>query len=216
LSGIYEVRQVEVDDQYALVPLSLARELIGLSNDVTSVELGLKEGANTDAVQKRIQETLGNGFKVQNRYQQHESYYNVAKSEQFFIFLILSFILLIASFNLAGSITMLILDKKKDIHILQSLGLTRIRIGKVFLIEGIMVSLIGDLIGLVLGVLLSLVQMRWGWLKFPGSFAIESYPVELRLSNLVIIAITVLVIGTVVSWLPVKLLPKHFFEISQD
>jgi lipoprotein-releasing system permease protein len=153
---------------------------------------------------------------VQNRYQQHESYYKVAKSERFFIFLTLSFILMIASFNLASSIAMLILDKRKDINILISLGLTRKKLAFVFLFEGWLVSIIGAAIGLILGILICLGQMHYGWLKFPGNFAVDYYPVDLRIWSLVIIVITVLIIGAVASWLPVRFLPERFFQLREE
>jgi lipoprotein-releasing system permease protein len=216
LSGIYSVGQIEVDDQFALIPLNIARNLLDIGQNVTSIELGLAPNANKERSQRRIQQILGNNFKVENRYQQHESYYKIAKSERFFIFLILSFILVIASFNLASSIAMLILDKKKDINILVSLGLTRKKIGMIFLYEGWLVSSIGAVVGLVLGILLSLGQMHFGWLKIPGSFVIDHYPVEIKIPSLILIIFTVLIIGAVASWLPVKFLPQRFFEINEE
>ncbi len=216
LSGIYSVGQIEVDDQFALIPLNIARNLLDIGQNVTSIELGLTPNANKERSQRRIQQILGNNFKVENRYQQHESYYKIAKSERFFIFLILSFILVIASFNLASSIAMLILDKKKDINILVSLGLTRKKIGMIFLYEGWLVSSIGAVVGLVLGILLSLGQMHFGWLKIPGSFVIDHYPVEIKIPSLILIIFTVLIIGAVASWLPVKFLPQRFFEINEE
>lgn len=216
LSGIYSVGQQDVDDQYALVPLDLARKLLDMKGTVTSIELGFKDGADVKSIQKKIQKILGSNYLVQNRYQQHETYYKVTESERFFIFLTLSFILIIASFNLASSIAMLILDKRKDIHILSGLGLTRKKIGLIFLYEGWLVSAVGAAIGLTLGVLICLGQIHFGWIKFPGSFAVENYPVEIRWPNLVLIVITVLVIGAGASWLPLKLLPKRFFQTEQD
>jgi len=216
LSGIYSVGQQEVDDQYALIPLDLARELLEMDKTVTAIELGFAEGTDVKKIQKQIQSQLGTGFKVENRFQQHESYYRVAKSERFFIYLTLSFILIIASFNLASSISMLILDKRKDIHILSGLGLTKRKIGYIFLYEGWLVSVVGLVIGMVLGILICWGQIHFGWLKFPGSFAIENYPVEIRWPNLVLIAGTVLVIGAGASWLPLKLLPKKFFQADQE
>lgn len=216
IAGIYTVNQPEVDDQYALISFDLARELLDMDSTVTSIEIQVNKGVDVNRFQKEITKMLGNDFIVQNRYQQHETYYKVVKSERFFIFLILSFIVVIASFNLVSSIAMLILDKKKDIHILSSLGLTRNRIGQIFLYEGILVSLIGAVVGLILGILLCWGQMKFGWLKFPGGFAIEHYPVEIRWSNLVLVFFTVLSIGCVASWLPIRFLPKKFFQITQD
>lgn len=216
LGGIYAVGQQEVDDQYALIPLHMARELLEMDGTVSSVELGLAEGVDVKKFQKKIQHLLGDDYLVQNRYQQHESYYRVAQSERFFIFLTLSFILIIASFNLASSISMLILDKKKDINILISLGLTKKRLGKIFLYEGMLVSTIGAVIGLILGILICYGQIHFGWLKFPGNFAVEYYPVDVRIPSLIVIAITVLLIGSIASWLPVKLLPRRFFQINEE
>jgi lipoprotein-releasing system permease protein len=216
LSGIYAVGQQEVDDQYALIPIEMARDLLEMGNNVTSLELALNKGIDLKRFQRILQKKLGSGFKVENRYQQHEDYYRVAKSERFFIFLTLSFILLIASFNLASSIAMLILDKKRDINILLSLGLTRKKMSLIFLYEGWLVSVIGAVVGLALGILICLGQIHFGWLKFPGSFAVENYPVTLKLGSLIIIAVTVLVIGGFASWLPVRFLPKRFFQLQQE
>jgi lipoprotein-releasing system permease protein len=216
LSGVYAIGQQEVDDQYALIPLALARKLLEMDSTVTSIELGLVEGTDVNHFQEHVQQLLGESFKVENRYQQHEAYYRVVKSERFFIFLTFSFILIIASFNLASSISMLILDKKKDINTLLSLGLTKKKVGLIFLFEGWLVSIVGAFAGLILGVLICLGQMHYGWIKFPGSFAIDYYPVDLKASSLIFVFVTVLIIGIVASWLPVKLLPKRFFQLTQD
>jgi len=216
LSGVYAVNQQEVDDKYALIPIDLARELLDMDSTVTSVELALKPGTDVEKFQKQIQTKLGSNYRVLNRYQQHESYYKVAESERFFIFLILCFILIIASFNLISSIAMLIIDKKKDINILISLGLEKKKIGQIFLFEGWMVSFIGAVAGIAIGVLVCLGQMHFGWLKFPGNFAVENYPVAIRWPGIVIIFITVMAIGGIASWLPVRFLPKKFFELREE
>lgn len=216
LSGIYAVGQPEVDDKYALIPLELSRKLLEMDSTVTSIEIGVRKGTDLNQFQKNLEKTLGDDFIIQNRYQQHETYYKVVKSERFFIFIILAFIVVIASFNLASSIAMLILDKKKDIQILSSLGLTKSRINRVFLYQGFLVSLIGATVGLVIGVLLCWGQMEFGWLKFPGAFAIEYYPVDIRWPSLVLTFFTVLTIGLGASWLPIRFLPKKFFQVTQD
>jgi lipoprotein-releasing system permease protein len=216
LSGVYAVGQQEVDDRYALVSIQVARELLDLKNEVTSVAIGLREGSNYKRVQKEIKSIVGDQFIVENRYEQHESYYRVAQSERFFIFLTFSFILIIASFNLAGSIAMQILDKRKDIHIMLSFGVTRKTIGNVFFKEGLLVTFLGATIGLILGLLVCIGQQRFGWLKMPGGFAIDHYPVDIRFFSIVLIFFTVLFIGAIISWLPVRFMPKRFFEITQD
>jgi lipoprotein-releasing system permease protein len=216
MSGIYAIGQEDVDNKYAIIPISVARELLEIGGKVTSIELGLKPGTDVKQLQRELKKLLGDGYIVQNRYQQHESNYKVTKSEQFFTYIILSFILIIASFNLASSIAMLILDKRKDINILVSMGLTRKQLSWIFLLEGWLISAVGAVIGLILGVLLCLGQMHFGWLKFPGSFVIDSYPVEIRVMSLFIIGITVLVIGGTMSWLPVKFLPEKFFQLREE
>lgn len=216
LSGIYSVNQQEVDDLYALISIESARELLDMGKNVTAIELQLKSGTNANRFQKEAQKTLGNRFKVLNRYQQHEDYYKVAESERFFIYLILTFIMIIASFNLASSIAMLIIDKKKDINILLSLGLTKKDLGKIFLFEGWLVSFTGCIIGIFLGVLICLGQIHYGWLKFPGSFSVENYPVDVRVGSLVIIFFTVLIVGALASWLPVRFLPQKFFQLRDE
>ncbi len=216
LSGIYSVGQQEIDDQYALVSIDVARELLDLEKDVSHIALGLREGANIKRVQQDIKDILGSQFRIENRYEQHESYYRVAKSERFFIFLIFSFILFIASFNLAGSVAMQIIDKRKDIHIMLSFGATKRIINRIFWQEGFLLSVLGATIGLTLGIAICFGQMHYGWIKMPGGFAVDYYPVDIRVSSLVFIGVTVLFIGALVSWLPVKLMPKKFFEISQD
>lgn len=212
LSGVYSVGQVEVDDKYAIIPIEVARDLLELDNEVTALEIALKPGASAKRIQREIQKKLGENYVVQNRYEQHESYYRVMNSERFFIFLTLAFIVVVASFNLAGAITMLLLDKKKDVNTLNSMGLTRREIATIFLLNGLVVSAIGAVIGIVLGVLICLGQQHFGWIGFPGNFVIESYPVDIRLWNLGVIALTVMLIGGVASWLPVRLVPKHFFN----
>lgn len=216
VSGIYVVGQQEVDDQYALVSLDVARELLGLEHEVSALSLRLKKGSRVSQVQKELSQILGSDYVVQNRYEQHESYYRVAEVERFFIFLIFVFILIIASFNLIGSIAMQIIDKKRDIQILLSFGVTKQQINRIFFLEGCFVSLFGALAGIILGILVCMGQQKFGWLQMPGGFAVEAYPVDIRAGSLVLIIFTVLAVGTVLSWLPVRFMPRKFFDISQN
>jgi len=216
LSGIYAVGQQEVDDQYALVSIDRARELLDLDDQVTAIVLDVKNENQVKQVQKEIQSILGEGFIVENRYQQHESYYRVAKSERFFIFLTFAFILIIASFNLAGSIAMQIIDKRKDIHILLSFGATRKQISRIFFFEGWLISVVGAVAGVIIGILVCLGQQHFGWLKMPGGFAVDHYPVDLRIGSILMVFLTVVAIGAFISWIPIRFMPKKFFEISQE
>ena len=149
---------------------------------------------------------LGERFKVQDRYEQHEFIYKVMSSEKWSSFLILSFILVIASFNLLGSLTMIIIDKKNDIFILESMGADRSLIRRIFLFEGWLISVSGAIGGLVLGIILVWAQKNFELLKLPGdgSFAISAYPVELQFPDVAATFLIVLAIGFLAAWYPVK------------
>ena len=140
-------------------------------------------------MQNELKTSVGEKFHVKNKYQQHEFIYRVMNSEKWAIFLILTFILVVASFNILGSLSMLIIDKKDDISILRSLGASQKDLKKIFLLEGWLISVIGAISGIILGVLLCWAQIRFALIKFPGngSFAVPAYPVEVHFSNLILI-----------------------------
>lgn len=195
-SGIFAV-QTEFDMDYILVPLRLARGLLEYDNEVTSLVVGLGKGANTAKIQRQIQDLLGPDFEVKNRLQQQDFLYKVMRSEKWAIFLILTFILIIASFNVIGSLTMLVIEKKHDIKILHSMGASQKTIRAIFLLEGIMISIGGALVGLVLGGLISWLQMRFGivGIQADGAFIIDAYPVFVKLMDLLLVSVTVFGIG---------------------
>ncbi len=204
-SGVFSVQQ-EIDANYLLVPIEFAREIFELDGRVTSLELKLKPGADSKMLQKELTVQLGSAYKVQDRYQQHEFLYKVMKSEKWTSFLILSFILVIASFNLLGSLTMIILDKKNDIHILESMGAGKQLIRRIFLFEGWMITASGAIVGLIAGVGLIWAQTRFELLKLPGAgaFAISAYPVKLELFDCLMTLVIVLSIGFLAAWYPVR------------
>ncbi len=208
-TGVFSVQQ-EIDGQYILVPIDFAREIFELDGKVTSLELHLKEGADLEAIKASVVQLLGSDYKVQDRYEQHEFLYRVMKSEKWTSFLILSFILVIASFNLLGSLTMIILDKKNDIFILESMGTGNRLIRQIFLLEGWMISVTGAIAGLVLGVGLVWAQTQFELLKLPGggSFAISAYPVKLQLVDVLATVAIVLTIGFLAAWYPVRSIRK--------
>jgi len=216
-SGVFSVEQ-EIDHSYVLVPLGFARELLEYSDEVTSVELGIREGFRESAVKEEIGEILGEEFRVLNRYQQKEWLYKVMQTEKWAIFLILGFILMVASFNIIGSLTMLIIEKKKDIAVLKSLGAGEKLISRIFLFEGWMISLVGAVAGLVLGLVICLVQMEFGIVKLYGSgaFIIDAYPVELQLPDFFYVFFTVLLIGLFAALIPVRYITRRFFTDSEQ
>jgi lipoprotein-releasing system permease protein len=209
-AGSFYVEQ-EIDSKYILVPLHFARSLFELEGRLTSLELKLKEGTDAGQVKSEVQKILGDRFVVQDQYEQHEFIYKVTRSEKWIAFLILSFILIIASFNLLGSLTMIIIDKKEDITILESMGAGKKLIRQIFLFEGWMVSFSGALGGLMLGIGLVWAQTRFELLKFPsdGSFALSAYPVELIFTDVLATFLIVLLIGFFAAWYPVRSLSDN-------
>lgn len=201
--GVFEIQQ-EYDQKYILVPLSFAKEFFQYDNRLTSLELSLKKNSDAESLQKQIQKICGNNFKVLNRFQQHESIYRVMQAEKWIVYFILTFILIIATFNIAASLTMLMIDKQKDIFILSSMGANTSMLRKIFIAEGLMVVCAGAFIGIVGGVLFCWLQQTFGLIQLPGngSFLIENYPVKIQWPDVLATAATVLVIGGLAALYP--------------
>lgn len=167
-------------------------------------------------VRNAIIARAGDEYLVKTKYQQHDSLYKTMKMEKWATYLILAFILVIASFNILGSLTMLIIDKKEDIMILRSMGASELLVRKIFLLEGWMISLAGTAAGLLLGVAVCLVQIRFGLISLPGegSFVISAYPVEIQLADLLLITGVVLAIGFLAAWYPVRLITARELHLN--
>jgi len=166
-------------------------------------------------LQKVLSAKLGSQFVVKNRYQQHDYLFKTMQSEKFATYLILILILVIASFNIIGSLTMLIIDKKDDISILQSMGADKPLISKIFLFEGWSISILGSIIGTIAGVILCKAQMAYGFVKLQGgssSFIIDAYPMKIVTLDIIVIFISVVLIGFLASWLPVKYISSNLFR----
>lgn len=204
-SAIFSVQQ-DFDDKYMLVPLRFARRMLDYTDEVTSIEIRLAKGADVATIQQKIAGIAGPKFRVQNRFQQQEVLYKIMKSEKWAVFLILTFILIVASFNVIGSLTMLILDKKKDISILRSMGAKDAAIKQIFFFEGLLISLTGAAAGLLLGLLVCFLQQKFGLVKLQsgGSFIISAYPVKLIATDFIYVFVTIALIGAAAAWLPVK------------
>ena len=212
-SGVFSIQQ-EIDSKYILAPIDFARQLLEYPTEVTALEIKLKPGSELDQAQETITNLVGTTYSVKNRYQQHEVLYQVMKSEKFIIYLILTFILIIASFNIIGSLAMLIIDKKNDIMTLRSLGLEKERLQKIFLFEGWMISLGGAFIGLVLGAIVCWIQQQFGLLKLSnmGTFLIDDYPIQMQAADFILVLVTVVTIGLLASWYPVKYFTKRYLQ----
>lgn len=209
LSGIFAVEQ-EFDSKYVFLPIDFVRELLDYTDEVSSIEVKIIPGSDEKKTQKAIKEVVGDSFLVQNRYEQQEMFYRVMKAERLAIYVILTFILIIASFNIIGSLTMLMIEKERDIDILRSLGADNRLIKKIFIYEGWMISFIGTIIGLIIGALLCAAQEHFGIVKLAGeSLLIDAYPVRMKIIDFFIVAATVLAIGYGAAWYPVHYLSRR-------
>ena len=208
LSGIYSVEQEEVDGRYLIVSLKEAQQLFGYKeNEGTALELKLKPGENLKRTKQAIAELLGPKYKIEDRREQHQDFYRMLKVEKWISFLILTFILLIAVFNVTGSLSMLIIEKKNDINTLRNLGADKRTISRIFLLEGWLVTAIGAAIGTFAGVLLCAAQQQWGLLRLGseednGIFLTDAYPVVVQATDIFAVLATVLFAGLLVAWLP--------------
>lgn len=216
-SGVFSVQQ-EFDEKYVLVPIRFARNLMDYeAGEVTSVEVFTTQEANQDAFENDLRKILGNNFVVKNRFQQNESLYKVMRSEKLAIFLILAFILVLASFNMVGSLSILIVEKLKDIAVLKSMGANKKLIAKIFTAEGMLISLFGSFLGLVIGFLLLWLQQEFGLVTLggeAGDFIIDAYPVRMLWLDFLWVLLTVLAIGFLATWYPVRYLTRKFETIS--
>lgn len=203
--GVFAIQQ-DFDAKYVLVPLDFSKKLLNYTTQVSAIEILLNPQCDKQVAQEKIQKLSGGNLLVKNRYQQHELLYKIMRSEKWAVFLILGFILIIATFNVIGSLTMLIIEKKKDVVVLRSMGATRSFIRNLFLTEGMLISLIGGLSGIIFGSVICLLQEHFGWIKMPGggSFVVDYYPVKMQLSDLLFVLGTVLIIGFFAAWYPSK------------
>lgn len=207
-SGIFSINN-DIDNEYLILPIEKMQELLEYENgEVSAVEIRLEEGTSEKELQhlrKEISARLGDGFKVSDRYMQNETLYRMMKYEKLSIFMILAFVIVIISFNIFGSLSMLIIEKKPDIATLRSLGAEDSLIKRIFVLEGWMISLSGLAAGLVIGIGFVLVQQFSGLIKMPGNFVVQAYPVILSVPDILVTAACVAAIGYVMAILPVRL-----------
>ena len=209
---VFVVNQQKYDARYILTSLSFARNLFNYDTEVSAVELKLKPGADVTAVQRKIARILGDEFVVLDRYEQQADVFRIMEIEKFISYLFLTFILAIACFNVIGSLSMLILDKREDVETLRNLGADDRLIARIFLFEGRLISLFGALSGIVLGLLLCYIQQRFGIISLGGgngSFIVDAYPVSVHVTDVVLIFITVITVGFLSVWYPVHYLTRR-------
>lgn len=207
IAGEFAVNQAKYDDQVMLVSISMARSLFDIdSTMVSALFVSVPTGVSVQRYQQDLQTELGTAFRVLNRYEQQEDFYRILRVEKWLTALLLIFILVIAAFNIVGSLSMLIIDKQADIRVLSNLGLSEARIRRVFWLEGWLVSTIGAVIGLLVGLLVCLSQQHFGWLRLGNGmdYVISAYPVWVEWSDVLFTLLMVLVLGALAAWIPCR------------
>jgi lipoprotein-releasing system permease protein len=200
-------------DKYVLMNVHNARALFDYTNEVTSIELGLQKGQDAERIQNEIIKVLGDKYEVRNREQQNVLLYKTLRSEKVWTSLILIFILIIATFNVIGSLTMLIIEKKKDITILHNMGADIRLIRKIFLVEGMLITFIGAAAGIFLGTLICWLQQTFSLVKFNEGYVVEAYPVAFRAMDFIMIFTAVMLIGFFAAWYPVRIFTRKHLAI---
>lgn len=215
MTAVFRVNQAEYDDQLAIVPIDFARRLFDYTTEASALEITLQKNANEANIMERIQGQLGDNFEVKNRIEQKEASFKMVQIEKWMSYLILGFILMIASFNAIGSLSMLIIDKKADIDTLKSLGADNRLISRIFLTEGWLISAVGAVTGIIIGILLCWGQQTFGWIKLgemSEAFIIEAYPVSVQLLDIAAVLALVLLLGFFTAWYPVRYLKNIWMK----
>lgn len=214
-SGVFAIEQ-EFDD-IVIVPIEFARELLDIPREVSSIQLNYKKGTDLPAMQADIKSKLGSAFTVRTRNEQNTELYKTLNYERWFIFMILTFVLIIATFNIIGSLTMLVIDKRKDIAILTSLGANKKLIKGIFFFEGMMISVIGCIVGIIIGLIFCILQQRFGMVKMDSKMSIlDAYPIAIRITDFGLVFLTVGIIAVVASGISAQLSIKGLDDIKQD
>ena len=210
--GIFGI-QSEIDEQYIITPLSFLQNLVDRGTKVSALEIKLKDPGNMLRIQSELQARLGPDFNVQNRLQQQDFLYKILNTEKLAVFLILTFIIIIAMFNIIGSLSMLILDKRQDIKTLRSFGTTSSQINIIFFSKSMLTIIFGALIGIGIGLFIAFLQQQYGFISMGGgSFVVNSYPVKIKSIDIILTSVTVLVVGAASSFYPAKFLTNKLFR----
>ena len=209
---VFNVQQSRYDDNYIITSLGFAQRLFDQRGRITSVELRLRDGVSLSSAKRELRQLLGARFQVQDRFEQQADVFRIMRIEKLISFVFLTFILLIACFNIIGSLSMLMIDKRQDVRTLRSLGATDGQVCDIFMLEGRMISLAGAAVGLLLGLVLCWLQQEFGLISMgssAGSFIVEAYPVSVHVGDLVLVFLTVLVVGWAAVWWPVRYLSRR-------
>ena len=211
--GVFSV-QSEYDNQFVLAPLNRVQLMLNRNNEASSVEINILDIDKMPLIKENLQNILGEDYIVKTRLEQHDFLYKLLNSEKLAVFIILTFILIIASFNIVSSLSMLIIDKQKDIKIFWNLGSSKKKIRNIFFIKGFLSVILGSVIGLCIGIGFVLLQGKFGFIAMQGGFVVDSYPVELHIEDVMKVEMTVIVIGIIASFYPAKVLTNKFLKNS--
>ena len=207
IAGTFAVQQATYDDEVMLVDLDLTRRLLNYTDtEITALLIKLSPNTSVKQAKKEIQHTLGNDYTVLDRYEQHKDFFRILHVEKLLTALLLIFILLIATFNIVGSLTMLIVDKQRDIQTLSHLGANQQMIQRIFLFEGWLISSLGAAIGLVIGLIICLLQEHLGLLKLGNGteYVLSAYPVSVQAIDILLVCVIVLSLGAIAAWIPAR------------
>ena len=212
MGGVFNLNQPQFDEQMAIVPIELARTLLRYDNEVSSLDIKLKNGASAQKVKKSLSQLIGDDYLIEDRFEQQKESYRMLQIEKWVTFFILSFILIIAAFNVVGPLSILIIEKKNDIKILKSMGAPNDTIARIFLFEGWLISFSGIVVGLLLGVVISFLQQRFGLLKLggtPGAYLVDAYPVIVKFTDVLLTFFIVCLICLSTIIYPIRNLKKR-------
>ncbi len=203
--GVFSIQQ-EFDSKYVFLQLDLVRELLNYKTELTALEIATEPNADIDDLKNRLKEKLGSDYNILDRFEQNETLFKVMQTEKLAVYAIATLILIIAAFNIIGSLSMLVLEKKRDISILKAMGGTKTLIRNIFLLEGMLIAIIGSASGLTIGIILCVIQSQFGLIKLQGSgsFVVDHYPVVLRAGDVLLILLTVCTISFIAAWFPAR------------
>ena len=216
-SGVFVIQQ-DFDNNYAITNLEFVKKMLGLQQDeYSAVEIALKDAGTAAMVEDRLNKMLGNNYSVQTRYQQNKGLYSIMRAEKWVIYAILVLIMIIFSFTIISSLTMLVIEKQKDISILHALGGNSNFIQKIFLSEGLLISLIGGSTGMILALIIAWLQVHYKLIPLGGgSFLIDYFPVELRVPDFFLVGVTVVLITLLASWIPARKAARQEFSLRSE
>lgn len=212
--GVFTIQQ-EFDNKYVITNIDFVKRQMNLAADeYSAIEIKLQPGTSLEDAQRKMQQLLGGSYDVQTRYQQNTSMYNTMRLEKWAIYAVLTLILVIAAFNMISALTMLVLEKKKDISVLLSMGATKNTVQQIFLSEGLLLGAIGAVIGIGMATIICLLQLKFRLIKLSGgSFLIDYFPVKLVATDFLLVAATAAIIAFIAAWLPARKAAKQVFEL---